>query len=73
MAMREVEGESCSCGSRADAAEQGAALGLLRAAAQMAQATLRQPDDVDEHLRRVSSVQRALTRLRNSLEEYGEG
>jgi len=73
MAMREVEGESCSCGSRADTPEQGAALGLLRAAAQMAQATLRQPDDVDEHLRRVSSVQRALTRLRNSLEEYGEG
>jgi len=58
---------------QADTPEQGAALGLLRAAAQMAQATLRQPDDVDEHLRRVSSVQRALTRLRNSLEEYGEG
>ena len=58
---------------QADAPEQSAALGLLRAAAQMAQATLRQPDDVDEHLRRLSSVQRALTRLKNTLDEYGEG
>ena len=57
---------------QADTPEQGAALGLLRAAVQMAQATLRQPDDVDEHLRRVSSVQRALTRLKNMLYEYGE-
>ena len=56
---------------QADTPEQGAALGLLRAAAQMAQVTLRQPGDVDEHMRRLSSVQRALTRLRNSLEEYG--
>jgi hypothetical protein len=48
---------------------QSAALSLLRAAAQMAQATLQQPKDTDEHRRRLRSVRRALTRLENSLHE----
>ena len=54
---------------RADTTQQSAALSLLRAAAGMAQATLHQPKDIDEHLRRLRSVRRALTRLENILEE----
>jgi hypothetical protein len=48
---------------------QSAALSLLRAAAQMAQATLQQPKDTEGHRRRLRSVRRALTRLENSLHE----
>ena len=46
---------------------QSAALSLLRAAAQVAQATLQQPKDTEGHRRRLRSVRRALTRLENSL------
>lgn len=53
----------------ADTPCQSAALSLLRAVARMAQATLHQPKDTDEHLRRLRSVRRALTRLENVLEE----
>jgi hypothetical protein len=54
---------------QADTARQSAALSLLRAAAQMAQATLRQPKDTEGHRRRLRSVRRALTRLENVLHE----
>jgi hypothetical protein len=54
---------------RADTPQQRAALSLLRAAAQMAQATLQEPRDADGHRRRLRSVRRALTRLENSLGE----
>ena len=54
---------------RADTRQQSAALSLLRAAAQMAQATLQEPRDADGHRRRLRSVRQALTRLENSLGE----
>jgi hypothetical protein len=54
---------------QAGTSQQSAALSLLRAAAQMAQATLQQPQDTDEHRRRLRSVRRALTRLENMLHE----
>ncbi len=54
---------------RADTPRQSAALSLLRAAAQTAQATLHQPKDTDEHLSRLRSVRRALTRLENVIYE----
>jgi hypothetical protein len=54
---------------RADTPQQSAALSLLRAAAQMAQATLQEPRDADGHRRRLRSVRQALTRLENRLNE----
>ena len=54
---------------QADTPRQSAALSLLRAAAQMAQATLQQPEDTEGHRRRLRSVRRALTRLENVLHE----
>ena len=54
---------------RADTPQQSAALSLLRAAAQMAQATLQEPRDADGQRRRLRSVRQALTRLENSLGE----
>jgi hypothetical protein len=54
---------------QAGTSQQSAALSLLRAAAQMAQATLQQPQDTEGHRRRLRSVRRALTRLENSLHE----
>jgi len=54
---------------RADTPRQSAALSLLRAAARLVQATLRQPKDTEEHLRRLRSVRQALTRLENILYE----
>jgi hypothetical protein len=54
---------------QADTPRQSAALSLLRAAAQMAQATLQQPKDTEGHRRRLRSVRRALTRLENVLHE----
>ena len=54
---------------RADPPQQSAALSLLRAAAQMVQATLQEPRDADGQRRRLRSVRRALTRLENSLGE----
>jgi hypothetical protein len=51
----------------ADTPRQRAALGLLRAAARMAQAALHQPEDTDEHLQCLRSVRQALTRLEKTL------
>jgi len=51
----------------ADTARQRAALGLLRAAARMAQAALHQTEDTDEHLQCLRSVRQALTRLEKTL------
>jgi hypothetical protein len=48
---------------------QGSAASLLRAAAKMAQATLHQPDTTEDHLKQLSSVRRALTKLENLLYE----
>jgi hypothetical protein len=48
---------------------QGSAASLLRAAAKMSQVTLHQPDATEDHLKQLSSVRRALTKLENILYE----
>lgn len=57
---------------QADTRLQGAAFGLLRATANLVQATLQQPEALDEHRHHLRQVRRALTRLENLLveEEY---
>ena len=54
---------------RAETETQEAAAGLLRAAAKLAQATFHQPDAAEAHLKQLSSVRRALTKLENILYE----
>jgi len=57
---------------RTDTKLQGAALGLLRAAATLAQATMRQTEAALEAARRMRSVRSALSRLENALQQDDE-